>query len=118
MTITSSIGQEVDIIAAVRTRAGTVWPQGYPPSSCSLYLVLQQPRGLIWLPKCGQFLLPGPYLYHHSHPGGRTHPAQDKLLGSLVVGDLLGIILLLILGYSDVASIFAADGLLAPVPSA
>ena len=30
-----------------------------------------------------------------------------------MVGDLLGIILLLILGYSDVASIFAADGLLA-----
>ena len=28
----------------------------------------------------------------------------------------MGIILLLILGYSDVASIFAADGLLASVP--
>ena len=38
---------------------------------------------------------------------------KTNFLVALVVGDLLGIILLLILGYSDVASIFAADGLLA-----
>ena len=81
VTITSSIGQEVDIIAAVRTRVWYSLAAGIPALIPLLVAVL---------------IL-----------------RKTNFLVALVVGDLLGIILLLILGYSDVASIFAADGLLA-----
>ena len=50
MTITSSIGQEVDIIAAVRTRVWYSLAAGIPALILFFVFVLQQPRGLIWPP--------------------------------------------------------------------
>ena len=114
MTITSSIGQEVEIADTVRTRVWYSIAAGVPAlilffvfglvtttgiDSASLNADNSNLLGLVFIiiPVLVAVLI----------------LRKANFLVALVVGDLLGIILLLVLGYTDVASIFAADGLLA-----
>ena len=114
VTITSSIGQEVEIADTVRTRVWYSIAAGVPAlilffvfglvtttgiDSASLNADNSNLLGLVFIiiPVLVAVLI----------------LRKANFLVALVVGDLLGIILLLVLGYADVASIFAADGLLA-----
>lgn len=114
VTITSSIGQEVDIIAAVRTRVWYSLAAGIPALILFFVFGLATTKGVDLASlsvdsssSLGLIFIIIPILV------AVLILRKTNFLVALVVGDLLGIILLLILGYSDVASIFAADGLLA-----
>ena len=113
VTITSSIGQEVDIIAAVRTRVWYSLAAGIPALILFFVFGLATTKGVdlaslsVDSSSLGLIFIIIPILV------AVLILRKTNFLVALVVGDLLGIILLLILGYSDVASIFAADGLLA-----
>lgn len=114
VTITYSIGQEVDIATTVRTR---VW---YSIAAAVPALVLFLVFGLVATnsvdvaslnadsSSCkGLIFIIIPIL------AAVLILRKANFLVALIVGDLLGVILLLVLGYTDVASIFATDGLLA-----
>ena len=114
VTITSSIGQEVDIIAAVRTRVWYSLAAGIPALILFFVFGLATTKGVDLASlsvdsssSLGLIFIIIPILV------AVLILRKTNFLVALVVGDLLGIILLLILGYSDVVSIFAADGLLA-----
>lgn len=114
VTITSAVGQGVDIATTVRTRVWYSIAAGVP--ALALFLVFgftttqgadlaslaadsSAAKGLIFIiiPILVAVLI----------------LRKASFMVALVAGDLLGIILLLALGYTDLATIFAADGLLA-----
>jgi len=114
VTITSAIGQDVDIAVTVRTRVWYSLAAAIPAlvlflvfgfattkgvDAVSLSAEASAMKGLIFLivPVLVAVLI----------------LRKASFLAALVVGDLLGILLLLVLGYVDVTGIFAADGLLA-----
>lgn len=114
VTITSSIGQEVDIASTVRTRVWYSVAAGVPALILFFVFGLATTKGVDVASlnadssSCmGLIFIVIPILV------AVLILRKANFLVALIVGDLLGVILLLVLGYTDVASIFATDGLLA-----
>ena len=114
VTITSAIGQEVDIVPTVRTR---VW---YSLASAIPAFVLFIVFGFVMTDSSAAMTLTAdsasvknlifiiiPILV------AVMIFRKASFLVALVTGNILGIALLLVLGYTDLATIFAKDGLLA-----
>lgn len=114
VTITSSIGQEVDIATTVRTRVWYSLAAGVPSLILFFIFGLATTKGVDLATltadsdsSLGLIFIIIPVLV------AVLILRKANFLVALIVGDLLGIILLLALGYVDAASIFATDGLLA-----
>lgn len=114
VTITSAIGQEVDIVPTVRTR---VW---YSLAAAIPALVLFVVFGIVMTDSVGAMSLTAdsanlknlifiiiPVLV------AVMIFRKASFLVALVTGNILGIVMLLVMGYVDLATIFAKDGLLA-----
>lgn len=114
VTITSAVGQDVDIGATVRTRVWYSLAAAIPALILFLVLGFTMTTGvdLVSLNADSSALknlifLVIPILV------AVLVLRKVSFIVALVLGNLLGIILLLAFGYVDVAKIFAADGLLA-----
>lgn len=114
VTITSSIGQEVDIATTVRTRVWYSIAAGVPALILFFVFGLATTKSVDLASlsadsssSLGLIFIIIPILV------AVMILRKANFLVALVLGDLLGIILLLVLGYTDAASIFASDGLLA-----
>lgn len=114
VTITSSIGQEVDIATTVRTRVWYSIAAGVPALILFFVFGLATTKSVDLASlsadsssSLGLIFIIIPILV------AVMILRKANFLVALVLGDLLGILLLLVLGYTDAASIFASDGLLA-----
>lgn len=114
VTITSSIGQDVDVATTVRSR---VW---YSVVAGAAALVLFLVFGLATTNSANLTSINA----ESTSPVGLVFIILPILVAvlilrkvnflvALVIGDLLGIILLLVLGLTDAATVFSVDGLLA-----
>lgn len=114
VTITSAIGQDVDIATTVRTRVWYSLAAGVPALILFLIVGFVTTKGvdLVSL-SVDSSALKGLIFIIIPILVAVLILRKANFLVALVVGNLLGIVLLLVLGYSDMASIFAADGLLA-----
>lgn len=114
VTITSAIGQDVDIVSTVRTR---VW---YSLASAIPAFILFIVFGFVMTDSTAAMTLTAdsasvknlifiiiPILV------AVMIFRKASFLVALVTGNVLGIVLLLLLGYTDLATVFAKDGILA-----
>lgn len=114
VTITSAIGQDVEIVPTIRTR---VW---YSLASAIPALILFVVFGFVMTDSSGALTLTAdsanlknlifiiiPILV------AVMIFRKASFLVALITGNILGIVLLLVMGYTDLATIFAKDGILA-----